>query len=53
MLQRKKPKWKKRKCEKVIPTSINADATFQITFVGHATLLIQIAGQNILTDPVW
>ncbi|MBP9779772.1 MBL fold metallo-hydrolase [Candidatus Gracilibacteria bacterium] len=53
MLQRKKPKWKKRKCEKVIPANINADTTFQITFVGHATLLIQIAGQNILTDPVW
>ncbi|MBC7280881.1 MBL fold metallo-hydrolase [Hoeflea sp.] len=25
----------------------------QITMVGHATLLIQTAGLNILTDPVW
>ena len=24
-----------------------------VTMVGHATLLIQIAGLNILTDPVW
>ena len=24
-----------------------------VTMVGHATLLIQIAGMNILTDPVW
>jgi N-acyl-phosphatidylethanolamine-hydrolysing phospholipase D len=24
-----------------------------ITWVGHATLLIQIAGLNVLTDPVW
>jgi len=25
----------------------------RVTMVGHATLLIQIAGVNILTDPVW
>lgn len=25
----------------------------RITFVGHATLLIQIAGLNLLTDPIW
>ena len=24
-----------------------------ITMVGHATLLIQVAGLNLLTDPVW
>src|SRR3546814_19001105 len=24
-----------------------------VTMVGHATLLVQIAGLNILTDPVW
>jgi len=26
---------------------------WRISFVGHATLLIQTAGLNILTDPVW
>jgi N-acyl-phosphatidylethanolamine-hydrolysing phospholipase D len=25
----------------------------QLTWVGHATFLIQIAGVNILTDPIW
>ncbi len=25
----------------------------RVTFVGHATTLIQVAGLNILTDPIW
>ena len=28
-------------------------ATLRVTMVGHATLLVQAAGLNLLTDPVW
>lgn len=28
-------------------------AQMQITWVGHSTFLIQLAGMNILTDPIW
>lgn len=37
-------------------TPVRPDARVEglrVTMVGHATLLIQIAGLNILTDPVW
>ncbi len=29
------------------------DGSALVTFIGHATVLIQVAGLNILTDPVW
>ncbi len=38
----------------VVPARPDARvASLRITMVGHATLLIQAAGQNFLTDPVW
>lgn len=30
-----------------------APDTIQLTWVGHSTFLIQTAGMNILTDPIW
>ncbi len=34
------------------PDSVNG-AELAVTFVNHATTLIQMAGHNVLTDPVW
>lgn len=35
------------------PTEILTDSNIAVTFVNHATVLIQVKGVNILTDPVW
>lgn len=29
------------------------DRQFSVSFINHATVLIQVAGLNILTDPIW
>jgi len=36
----------------VPPRCVGGD-TLRVTFVNHATVLVQVAGLNILTDPVW
>lgn len=35
------------------PPSLVSGKDLRVTFVGHSTVLIQIDGLNILTDPVW
>lgn len=50
------PEW-----PQAVPAKANLPALVQrvsgnearVTYIGHATLLIQVAGLNILTDPVW
>lgn len=52
--QRKRGPWQELKAEPGPPAPRRvAGAEFRITFVNHATFLIQVAGLNILTDPVW
>lgn len=35
------------------PPEVVANGSLRITYVNHATLLIQLDGFNILTDPIW
>jgi L-ascorbate metabolism protein UlaG (beta-lactamase superfamily) len=35
------------------PPALVNDGSARVTLIGHATVLIQVAGLNILTDPVW
>ncbi len=36
-----------------VPSSAVNDGSCRVTMIGHATVLIQVAGLNIVTDPVW
>ena len=36
----------------VVPRRVEGEA-MRVTWIGHATLLVQTAGLNILTDPIW
>lgn len=55
MLREKRARWPKsvpnQRPSKPLPTISPDD--IRLTFVNHATFLIQIPGLNILTDPVW
>lgn len=54
MLGRKRGKWTENKTEAYgkHPLAVEKE-NIRITFVNHATFLIQVDGLNILTDPVW
>jgi len=44
--------WERRAIEPGPPPPERVDG-LRVTFVGHATCLVQVAGLNVLTDPVW
>ncbi len=35
-----------------IPARVDGE-TFKVTFINHATVLVQMGGRNIITDPIW
>ena len=46
------PDWVENEFADTPPASVTGD-TARISFVGHASWLVQTAGHNILIDPVW
>ncbi len=54
MLNRPKSNWEYRKNKfRTVPAKrIEGDRIF-VTFINHSTVLIQMKGLNIITDPVW
>ncbi|MEO8725190.1 MAG: MBL fold metallo-hydrolase [Acidobacteriaceae bacterium] len=55
MLTRRPGKWRKwtaNRLQPAPPERVGA-GELRVTFVGHATVLIQFDGVNLLTDPMW
>lgn len=45
--------WREVEAEPGPPPPPHVESGMRVTFVNHATLLLQIDGLNLLTDPVW
>lgn len=55
MMKRRRPRWPRHVANEPVerPVSRVDDGSIRATLVGHSTVLVQVAGLNILTDPVW
>lgn len=55
MISRNKPQWKKIESAPMgaPPPERILNQDLRITFVNHATVLIQVDGLNVITDPIW
>ena len=55
MTSRKPSKWPRHLNiqPKKVPTERVYDGTLRATFINHSTVLLQVQGMNILTDPIW
>ena len=54
ILHRKRNKWLKRKNTlDTTPIERVMGGELVVTFINHATVLIQTEGKNVLTDPIW
>jgi L-ascorbate metabolism protein UlaG (beta-lactamase superfamily) len=47
------PDWEFREVRRTTPGAAPDGTAMTVTLVNHATTLIQMAGRNVLTDPVW
>ena len=47
----KRPAWSRTQATQTVPAA--SVAGLSVTLIGHASLLIQVAGRNLLVDPVW
>jgi L-ascorbate metabolism protein UlaG (beta-lactamase superfamily) len=54
-LTRRPPRWPEQAANDAVPRPVERvdDGSIRATLIGHATVLLQVARLNILTDPVW
>lgn len=52
-LSRRRGEWRAAQEVAARPLPVTSSEELRVTFINHSTFLVQIAGINILTDPIW